>query len=156
MSDRVAELRHAFDHAFSQAPHERMVTKKYLVLGSTGATESRWAVSLDDITGVVPVRAIAPLPGAAHALLGIAGHRGVAFAVYDLSVLLGHAPTETVRWMVLCGPELGFGFSNVEGWVETERAEQALRVDGQPCIVIDVRAILEDLKKRMPAHPNGR
>jgi chemotaxis signal transduction protein len=95
-TERVAAMRLAFDRAFAEP-----------VSYDTAATDGieACAIRLAEITGLFADKKITRVPGAAAALLGIAGFRGAIVPVYSLRLLLGQSGdpsgSGTPRWLVI-------------------------------------------------------
>lgn len=120
LSDRAAELRLAFDRSFAEArppdpsPSENLLAIR---LGS-----EPYALRLSEIAGLFVGQKITRLPSRIPALLGIAGFRGTILPVYDLHVLLGHPPAETMRWLVTdAGASVAFAFAAMDGHIRVSR-----------------------------------
>ena len=93
----AAAMRTAFDLAFAR-PLAVEAPRRDLLAIRCG--DRRYALWLHDLTGIAVDRAITRLPGAARAVLGIAGFRGAIVPAYHLELLLGGDPSERPRWLV--------------------------------------------------------
>lgn len=106
---RAAQLRDAFDDAFSEAPSVVAVALVELLAIRIGG--DRYAIRLSECAGLHLDRKVTPLPTSVPGLLGIAGFRGSLVPVYDLRVSLGHPRrTDAPRWLVsVSGSDKGVG-----------------------------------------------
>ena len=95
LAQRAGDLRLAFDRSFAQPVAVDSVPLDALLVVLVGA--DRYALRLSEIAGLFVDRKITPLPSAVPELLGVAGFRGTMLPVYDLGLLLGHAPAGTTR-----------------------------------------------------------
>jgi len=150
-SDRVAELRRAFDESFA-APLSsgREEADDLLCFRIRGDS---YALRICEIAGIAPAGRVVPLPSRSSGLLGIAGHRGSLMPVYSLAELLGYGPgRETPRWMafVHARDPLALALGDLEGFQRVPRRD--LHVPGrEPSKHVDqfarsgpvVRAILK-------------
>lgn len=89
IDERLRALRSAFDEAFAKAPGETLETRDLLVVG---ADDQRYALPLEDLTGVELTPPLTPLPSSPSALLGLANCRGRVVPVFALPRLLGDEP----------------------------------------------------------------
>jgi chemotaxis signal transduction protein len=122
-SDRLAEMRRAFDLSFTRTPPARDDAVDLLAI-TVGA--DLLAVNLSDVAGLVADRAVTPLPGAPPALMGVAGLRGHLIPVYDLATVLGargREPTARPRWMILVAgsPALAVAVDGVDAHLRVSR-----------------------------------
>jgi chemotaxis signal transduction protein len=115
LTDRAAELRSAFDCAFSARRHVDDGVKHDLLAIRVG-TEA-CAVRLSEITGLHADRKITSVPGSNAALLGIAGFRGALVPVYSLRTLLGQPESQAaLRWLVIAAAApIALAFEAFEG-----------------------------------------
>jgi chemotaxis signal transduction protein len=99
LAERAAGLRSAFDRAFAAPVRADMTVKQDLLAIRVGVEPC--AVRLSEVTGLFVDRRITRIPTNEAALLGIASFRGAIVPVYSLRALLGHAATQTPRWLVI-------------------------------------------------------
>src|ERR1700761_189814 len=99
LARQVGARRRAFDTGFTQP--QRPPPPQTLDLLRIRLGDDPWALPLTDMAGLYSGKRITPVPGRAHALLGLAGFRGVLTAVYDLPALIGLAPSPVARWLLL-------------------------------------------------------
>lgn len=129
-SERVAELRRAFDESFAAPPRSgREETEDLLCFRIRG---DAYAFRVREIAGVALAGRVAPLPSRTHELLGVSGHRGSLVPVYSLAGLLGYAQgRESPRWMALLGDRepLGLALGELEGFMRVPRGD--LHVPGR-------------------------
>jgi chemotaxis signal transduction protein len=172
MSERTTleVLRREFDLAFATEPAAPTQRVDLLALRVGGG---RLAVRISELGGVVPFRAIAPLPCEDRAMLGIAAVRGAAFPVYDLATLLGREASGTTRWMLLsAGTErIAFAFDEVEEYLRVPHGciaaapppatstaflpSEVVRVDASMWPVISITEFLRRLEERIAARAKG-
>lgn len=139
----AAQLRADFDQAFARPVHEAAPSREdFLTLKVDDALH---AVRLAEVARLLPLAALAPLPGPLPALLGVMGLRGVQGAlvpVYDLRLLLGRPAKRTPRWVLVAAgePAVAFAFDSFEGHLRLSataqlreaEAEAAAGADGRP------------------------
>lgn len=120
--DHAAELRRAFDGAFAATRESVAETREDLLAIRVGG--DGYALPLVGITGIFTGRQVTPLPGAAAALLGLAGFRGTLVPVYDLGQILGYAVEGTARWLVLAAsdPPVALAFERLDGHLRLPRS----------------------------------
>jgi chemotaxis signal transduction protein len=113
-TERVLQLRHAFDSTFTQSPRIADESVDLLAIRVAGTPH---ALRLDDIAGLYVDKVVTPVPGCPPSLRGIAGFRGTVVLVYDLRALLGGARGGPCRWLVTAAGEsmLAFAFDQFEG-----------------------------------------
>lgn len=168
---RAAELRDAFDRSFAEPLPSGPPLLIDLLAIRMG--EERCALFLSEIAGLYADRKVTPVPGGAHALLGIAGFRGVIAPVYDLQVLLGYPAAEAARWLVMAARErAAFAFTTQEGQLRVSPemivSEQSgrpsrrhvrkfVRVAGGLHPIIDLSSVLEAVRRQVPENldPGG-
>lgn len=95
----AAELRAAFDAAFARpagVPAGDAVA--LLVLRAGGEPV---AVRVLETAGIMPARAVVPVPTPRPELLGISGIRGAVVPIYSLARLLGRGEEAAPRWIVV-------------------------------------------------------
>jgi chemotaxis signal transduction protein len=111
---RASELRREFARSFT-APLRFDSTVSQDLLGIR-AGDQRYAVRLSEIAGLHAAKKITSIPGAQSALRGISGFRGAILPVFDLQVLLGYAPADAPRWlMVAAAAPIGLAFPDFDG-----------------------------------------
>ena len=114
ISPRARELRHDFDRSFSLPPSIGATAKIELLAIRVGA--NRFALRLSDVAGIYADKKITRVPGAAPAMLGIAGFRGAIAPIYDLARLMGQPQSQAPRWLVLARAEpIGIAFDGFDG-----------------------------------------
>jgi len=158
----AAELRRDFDASFAIAPAEdRAVRVDFLSLIVGG---ERHAVRLAEVSGLFVGRAVTPLPCAAPGLLGIAGIGGALVPVYDLGVLLGGAPVQSPRRvLVAAGAAVALAFDEFEGHLRVGRdaiaredggeasrtqAREVLRVEGRLLPILQLSSVIRGIEDR--------
>jgi len=99
LGERAAELRSKFDRAFAAPPRIDAASKHDLIAIRMNARP--FALRVAEVSGLFVDRKVTRVPGAAAALLGIAGFRGALVPVYDLQALFGHSTGQTPRWLVV-------------------------------------------------------
>lgn len=113
---RVAELRRAFDEAFSEpAAVPDRDGEAFIGIGIGGRP---FALRQSDLSQISRVDAVVEVPAASPALLGLTSVRGALVVLYSLGRLLGGAPSSsTPAWMarVAGEPNLGLAFDVFEG-----------------------------------------
>jgi purine-binding chemotaxis protein CheW len=114
VGSRAAELRREFDCGFAAPLRVAAATGEDLLAIRVGGQDC--AVRLRDIAGLHACKKLTRVPGAAAALLGIAGFRGAILPVYDLRIVLGRAGTEAPRWLVIAAErQVAFAFEAFHG-----------------------------------------
>lgn len=170
--DRAAQWRAAFDHAFATAPAEQATVLHDFLAVRAGT--SGYALRLDEIAGLQPLRGLAPYPGAHRGLLGLATFRGDVLAVYDLGALLGHRAVTAGRapawWAVPRQAPVGLAFDAFERHLRlppealvqagaagaAEPGAQALRVDGLLRPIVSVQTIVQNIRALLAAPQPSR
>lgn len=125
VSEKVAELRHAFDESWA-IPFPEGVEGQGENLLAIRISGDAYAIKVSEIAGLAMGRKIAPVPGPVPELLGLAGIRGTLMPVYSLRALLGYgSDAEPPRWLALCGAEECFAlaFHELEGYLRVAREE---------------------------------
>ena len=125
------ELRREFDAAFAAPSVARSTEVASFLALRIGDDE--YALRIEEIRGFSAARKILRLPSATHALLGLAGIRGVVLSVFSLRSLMGYARAdERPRWFVLCGAAapIALAFDDFDGYLEVPRSD--VRPAGQP------------------------
>lgn len=124
ITDRAAELRKAFDDAFSRPirPHAE-VGDPFVGLR---IGEVRLAVPLAEALGLARLPTVVHVPGAIPALMGLVGVRGELLPVYDAAGLIGLQTDGPPVWMLTCGQPERFGlvFEAVEGLLTIADADR--------------------------------
>ncbi len=125
--------------------------------------EHECALPLARVRRVVRTLAVQPLPGAAPALLGVAGLRGRLVPVWSLRILLGYPPGEAPRWLARTTgePALAVAFDELVGhrFAHDETIAAAagatrphlrgsLRTETGLCAVIDLPSVLAEIRRR--------
>lgn len=129
LAAHAALLREAFDRTFAEAPAEaHRESEDFLALNVGG---DAYAVCLSEVAGLFEGKRWRALPGAAPALLGIAGFRGALVPIYDLNTLLGYAPAASPRWLVLikAHPPVGLAFERLDGHLRVSREALSSEAD---------------------------
>ena len=120
-SDRAAALRREFDDAFGRA--SLLSDRDGVELLAVRVCADAHAIRLSETAGLFADRRITPVPGPLPELLGMVGLRGAIVPVYDLRLLLGHAPATPPRWLVLAaGGHVGLAFDKLDRHVVVPRA----------------------------------
>lgn len=128
LSGRAAALRIAFDGTF-QSPHptDEAGHADYLIFR---VEQTSYALSPRELRGLFADRKIVSVPTAALSFLGLTGSRGAILPVHDLHQLVGHAPAEAPRWMVLAKEEaVALAFDHFERFVRARPDEVAATGD---------------------------
>ncbi len=135
--DRVVELRQAFDGAFAATRDPVVEAKEDLLAIRAGG--DGYGLPLVGIAGIFTGRQVTPLPGAAAALLGIAGFRGTLVPVYDLAQILGYAAEAAPRWLVLAAsdPPVALAIGSLDGHLRLPRSAFAA------CTGVEARPVRE-------------
>jgi len=159
---RAGELRQAFDDSFAQAPlAEAAPLEDFLAIRLADAP---YALRLNELSRLLTIRRITPVPSSAPGLLGLLGVSGNLVPAYDLGVLLGHPPTDAGRWIGLVGQKTltGFLIDGMEGFLRlphdalarldgkdsTAFVQEALRLnEGLIRPVVHLPSVLASLKK---------
>jgi chemotaxis signal transduction protein len=112
------DLRRSFDQSFAEV--ERPARASFQRFLGLTIGDAAYAIRVNEVTSLAPVRKIVPVPSAQPELMGLCGHRGAVLPVFDLGALLGHGATERVRWLVLCGvPDVvALAVSLLDGQIE--------------------------------------
>ena len=115
LASKAAELRAAFDQAFSAAGGEHTDTGRVDVLAIRVADQG-YALRLSEVQAVHAERKLVPVPTPTPELLGLVGLRGLVVPIYDLRLLLGHPAGPTPRWLALvCSTSaIGVAFDALE------------------------------------------
>ena len=164
-TDRVAELRRAFDQSFAEAPSPHAIALENLLHVRLG--DMPYALRLAEMSGLFVDLDITPVPALVSELLGLAGIRGSLVPVYDLRAILGHRPDTKARWLVLAAnAAVGFAFDRFEGHARVpldaivpqssaERGRlhvrEVLRAGGVVRPIVSIRSVLEAVTNRVHA-----
>jgi purine-binding chemotaxis protein CheW len=133
VSERAAELRRDFDHAFAE-PIRSDIASKEILLGIRVGGQP-YALRLAEAAGVHASKKITPVPGSSPALRGIAGFRGVLLPVFDLHILLSHSNGEAPRWLVVASAApVALTFSAFEGQLRVSPDEILPRSAGSETV----------------------
>ncbi len=159
LARRAEAMRQAFDQSFSlPLGSETAEAEDFLAIG---VGPQAIAMRLSEVTGLFAGRKITPLPGPSAVLRGIAGFRGAILPVYDLAMLLGKAPIESARWLVIAAhAPVALAFDGFHGHRRisqesliaqaedgaTAYARQYLRLEGIVRPVVHLPSILEAIK----------
>jgi chemotaxis signal transduction protein len=156
----AATLRRAFDAAFAKAPPQPDAGFEDVLAIRFGADP--YVLRLSEIAGLHVDRQIVPVPSAHPGLLGIAALRGQILPVYDLGVVLGYAPADGPRWLVV-GPaprSISLAFAELEGPLRLGRASfsssraeltprkhvrDMVRVEAVVRSVVDIGSVLSEI-----------
>lgn len=166
ITNKVAELRKAFDGTFALPPPARMDAEFESLLAIRVAGDP-YALVLREISGLVNGRTAVPFPSPIQELLGVAGIRGRLVPVYSLASLLGYAANrEMPRWIVVCAPEdsMALSFSTFEGYLRTDATNihaaqkanngrdhvtQVVRTGASIRAVVSILSIVQAIQKRV-------
>jgi hypothetical protein len=148
-------LRRSFDHSFSEAPPAAGEPAEDLLAIRAGAEV--YAVRLSEIVGLHVDRPIVALPSLLPELLGIVGIRGSIRPVYDLAALLGHAPGDAGRWLLLTGRSevIALAFSAFDGHIRSPRRQggrgenEVVRVGDGVRPIINLASLVEAITQRV-------
>lgn len=150
---RAAAMRTAFDRGFADAPaaapgaHEDL-----LAIRVEGQAR---ALALAEVRAVHVERRITAVPGPEPALRGLAAFRGAILPVWDLHVLLGAAPVDRPRWLIVAaGAPVALAFATFEGHLRVPReaittgAVRVLEAGGVPRTMISLPGLLDLIDRR--------
>lgn len=156
----AGQMRRAFDAAFAVAAGGVREQTEQLFAIRVG--QQPYALRIADIAGISVAPVVTVVPGAPRELTGVTGHRSVVVAVYDLSVLLGDAPSGSCRWMarVAIDPTIGLAFAGFEGNLDVTEEHDGSSSDSHSAgahgdieghhrlarPIIDVVALVEGIK----------
>ncbi|HVZ13937.1 MAG TPA: chemotaxis protein CheW [Bauldia sp.] len=160
-TDRARALREAFDRGFAETPATAMAEQTDLLALSLAG--HRFAIRLGEAAGLFADRKVTPAPTAMREFRGIAGVRGALVPVYDLAVLMGYAPAEHLRWLLLAREApVAFAFDTFDGQLRLDSAvlaphqdqtrdtvREVARLD-TPRPVIHIPSVIAALRRRMP------
>ena len=165
--DRAADLRQHFDESFAAPPPSERPAQIDLL--AVRIASEPFALRLAEVGGLLSGRKVVALPTTRPEFMGVIGHRGLIIPVYGLRAILGYPRGEEARWMVLTGgaERVGLAFDLYEGFLRLPAAQVAppgrpeampahvrdvARLDDSTCPVLDLRSILDAVKKRIGPH----
>ncbi|MBB3197177.1 chemotaxis protein CheW [Roseateles terrae] len=160
--------RESFDDSFAEPRHSDGWGDAWNVLGIRIAGEP-FALSLDELAGLLTAQTPAPYPADAPALIGLIGHRGQVLPLYDLRAWLGRGLSSSVRWWaVLRSSPVALAVEDFDGqWrvPPEDRLQQAdshegvgrwtLRCNGDLRPLIALVPLVERLTATLAVHKNG-
>jgi purine-binding chemotaxis protein CheW len=114
---RAGELRRNFDRAFAHPETTPAAAQLELLLIRVRGHD--YALRLDQVGALHEGRKLVAVPSPRPELRGLLGVRGQVTPVYDLGLLLGHAPGPAGRWVVLARGTAPFGvaFEHFEAYL---------------------------------------
>jgi purine-binding chemotaxis protein CheW len=161
MTERVLEMRRAFDGAFALPRAARATDVEQAVIVQAGA--QLLACRIHEVTRFESDRKVIPLAGL-PGLVGVAGIRGKLVPVYDLATVIGAPAAGATRWLALCGEgeTIGLAFSRIDRFVRVPREDvyaideaaatshvrQLLRAGTTAYHVLDVGSVLSAIRAR--------
>lgn len=174
LSGRAAKLRCAFDRSFAEKPSGEVAA--FADLLAVRVAGDPFAIRLRDVAGLFADKSVTAMPSPVAELVGVAGFRGEVVPVYDLRALLGYAPGEASRWLLLVTtPSLpgvpprpvALAFEHFEGHLRvglddivaeasragTGHAGEVVRVSGLTRPIVHVASMLEMIQKRAQQQP---
>jgi purine-binding chemotaxis protein CheW len=120
-TDRVTELREAFDRSFAQRPSTEAAAVENLLAIRVGADP--YVLRMTEVSGLFADKKITRLPSAVSELSGIAGFRGAVLPVYDLAMLLGYPRAASPRWLVVIAlAPVALAFDSFDGYLNMRDA----------------------------------
>lgn len=120
-TDRVTELREAFDRSFAQAPSTEAAAVENLLAIRVGADP--YALRMTEVAGLFADKKVTQLPSSVSELSGIAGFRGAVLPVYDLAMLLGYPRAASPRWLVVIAvTPVALAFDSFDGYLNVRDA----------------------------------
>lgn len=147
LSRQVKALKREFDRGFAEP--RRPPPPETLDLLRVRLGGDPWAVALTDVAGLYSSKRLTPIPTRAPALIGLAGFRGALTAVYDLPALIGLAPLETPRWLMVAAERpVAFAFAELGGHLRIEAG--AILPIGAEGGTAWTRGFVEDRRTRLP------
>jgi chemotaxis signal transduction protein len=114
IGSRAAELAHAFDSAFAEAPQPAASHRVDVLAVRLGGVPH--ALRLSQLAGVFARRTIVALPCPLPELLGLVSIRAAILPVYDLAALLGLERRETPWLVVAAEAPIAFAFEQLDGY----------------------------------------
>lgn len=165
---QLRRWRESFDDSFAEPRHSDGWGDAWNVLGIRIAGEP-FALSLDELAGLLPAQTPAPYPADAPALMGLIGHRGQVLPLYDLRALMGRGTGSSIRWWaMLRAAPLALAVEGFDGqWrlPPEDRLEQAdihggvgrwtLRCNGELRPLIALEPLVGRLTASLAAQKNG-
>jgi purine-binding chemotaxis protein CheW len=162
IAEHASELRRAFDRSFAEAPkNTRAASVDLLLLHIAG---DAYAVRLSEVASILADKRVKPLPSPVPELLGVASFRGALVPVYDLRGLLGYAPAETSRWILLARADartvIGLAFDRFDGHLRTthdvvaadgrggEHVREVVRVGDVATPVLHIQSVVDAISNR--------
>ena len=168
-SDRVAELRQAFDRSFAEPPRSEAAGEDDLLDIKVGGTA--YAVRVVEIAGVYADVAITPLPTHLDELLGITAFRGAVLPVFDLRALTGHRADTPPRWVaVAAAAPIALAFDRFDGHLRVSRDDvvphdgreavahvrEVARLDGRVRPVVSIASVVDAIANRVGTVPREK
>jgi chemotaxis signal transduction protein len=161
MANRADVLRETFDAGFAGAPMAQTdAGENYLGIGIGG---DAYAINLSEVTGLFAGRKIVSLPARFIEIMGVANLRGQTVPVYSLRAFLNYPPAdETLRWIVLAGPAVGFAFDQFHFYARVTLEQISVGRGGHGHIpsmamiagtqrpIISIRSLLDTIARRKP------
>jgi purine-binding chemotaxis protein CheW len=157
---RAEALRQAFDRGFAEAPRTALAEQADLLALSLAGHP--FAIRLGEAAGLFSDRKVTPTPTAIREFRGIAGVRGALVPVYDLAALMGYAPVERLRWLLVAREApVAFAFDDFEGQLRLENAALVQHQDQSrefvrevarlpvPRPVIHISSVIVAMRRRM-------
>jgi purine-binding chemotaxis protein CheW len=128
-TDRVTELREAFDRSFAQAPITEAAAVESLLAIRVGADP--YVLRMTEVVGLFADKKVTRLPSPVSELSGIAGFRGAVLPVYDLAMLLGYPRAMSPRWLVVIAvTPVALAFDSFDGYLNVRDA--AIVLEARP------------------------
>lgn len=123
--------RDSFDQSFAEPRITDGWGDAWNVLGIRIAGEP-FALSLDELAGLLPAQTPAPYPADVAALLGLIGHRGQALPLYDLRALMGRGTSSGPRWWtILRSAPVAVAVEGIDGQWRLPPEDRLQQVDSQ-------------------------
>ena len=160
---QAGELRRAFDLSFAEAPPRGVGAVENLAEIRLGAT--RYAIGVNEISGLFADVKITPVPTTVADLLGIGGFRGAVLPVYGLEGLLGYPARTDPRWLVIASTApVGLAFAAFERQITVPSAavvphpgdalrhvRQVVQLEGVVRPILSIASVLEAITIRVQA-----
>lgn len=166
-TDKVTELRRAFDSSFAAAPQSDVTPLEDLLEITVGA--ALYVLRITEVSGLFADRTITPLPTTVPELLGIVGFRGSVLPVYDLAAMLGYPMATKPRWLAIAaGLPVGLAFDGFERHQRIRRdaivpqirsdspvrhVREVFQVQDRVRPIVSVTSVLEAIMSRV--YPGG-
>jgi chemotaxis signal transduction protein len=149
IDEQVAELRHAFDSSFAEAPPEKGAELEDML--AIRVENNAYALRLAEISGLVRGTTPTRLADQAPMLLGVASVRGAIVSVYDLGVLLGHGRGGSRRWLVLTAADatVGLSFDEFEGHLQVPVNKDVVRVADTTRPIVPISSLVEQIEREV-------